>query len=121
MHELARVPVATGKVESVGQLSGIALEILSAAKNRAKRVTYGEMIVELNRRLLVLGGYGSDKTTSPLQELLPSNSGRGWRGTHAQALGVSADTLIRSSVTTPTQRGKEGKRDRYRAVLTKRV
>lgn len=100
VHELARVPeVATGKVESVGQLSGIALEILYQPlleKTEAKRVTYGEMIVELNRRLLVLGGYGDDKTTSlRWQELLPKDAQvEAGAALTLKQLGVSADTLI---------------------------
>lgn len=100
IHELARVPeVATGKVESVGQLSGIALEILYQPlleKTEAKRVTYGEMIIELNRRLLALGGHGEDKFTSlRWQELLPKDAQvEAGAAVTLKQLGVSADTLI---------------------------
>lgn len=99
-HELARVPeVATGKVESVGQLSGVALEILYQPlleKTEAKRVTYGELIIELNRRLLALGGYGEDKITSlHWQGLLPKDAQVEANAALAmKQLGVSADTLI---------------------------
>lgn len=100
IHELARVPeVATGKVESVGQLSGVALEILYQPlieKTNSKRVTYGELIVEINRRILALGGFGDNNITKlRWQELLPKDA-----QTQASAalslkqLGVSSDTLL---------------------------
>ena len=100
VHELARIPeVATGKVESVGQLSGVALEILYQPlleKTEAKRVTYGEMIVELNRRLLAIGGFGDDLLTSlRWQELLPKDAQVEANAALAlKQLGVSGDTLI---------------------------
>lgn len=100
VHELARVPeVATGKLESVGQLSGVALEILYQPlieKTEAKRITYGEMIVELNRRLLALGGYGEDNITSlRWQELLPKDAQiQANAALSMKQLGVSGDTLI---------------------------
>lgn len=78
IHELSRVPeIATGKVENVGQLSGIALEILYQPlleKTAAKRITYGEMITELNRRLLTIGGKGTNVYPKIVwQELLPKD------------------------------------------------
>jgi len=100
IHELARVPeVATGRVESIGTLSGVALEILYQPlleKTEAKRMTYGEMLVELNRRLLAIGGYGEENYTElRWQEMLPKD-----RAAEANAalslkqLGVSGDTLV---------------------------
>jgi hypothetical protein len=100
VHELARVPeVATGKLDSIGQLSGVALEILYQPlleKTEAKRVTYGEMIVELNRRLLALGGYGENNLTElRWQEMLPKDQVQMTTAAIAKkTLGVSADTLI---------------------------
>lgn len=100
IHELARVPeVATGKVESVGQLSGVALEILYQPlieKTEAKRVTYGEMIVELNRRLLALGGFGDENITQlHWQDLLPKDAGvQAQAALSLKQLGVSGDTLV---------------------------
>ena len=62
IHETSRTPaIATGKVDNVGQLSGLALQILYGPlvqKTIAKRQTYGDALIELNRRLLALGGYG---------------------------------------------------------------
>lgn len=100
IHELSRVPqVATGKVESIGQLSGVALEILYQPlieKTEAKRVTYGELIIELNRRILALAGYGDDNITNLYwQSLLPKD-----RKMEADAalvkktLGVSSSSLL---------------------------
>jgi hypothetical protein len=63
-HEITRLPeVAVGKTENVGALSGVALEILYGPLAEAtddKHCTYGDMLIELNRRLLDLGGFGYD-------------------------------------------------------------
>ena len=54
LHEVSRVPeVATGKLESTGALSGVALQLLYGPlvqATEAKRLTYGEMLTELNLR-----------------------------------------------------------------------
>jgi hypothetical protein len=67
LHEIARVPeVATGRLERAGALSGVALQILYQPlieKTETKRRTYGDLLVEINRRLLTLGGYGDDQHT----------------------------------------------------------
>lgn len=64
LHTIARVPeVATGRVEGLGQLSGVALEILYGPivdKTRTKRILYGQMLNDLNESLLELGGKGVD-------------------------------------------------------------
>ena len=68
LHEVSRTPaIATGKLENTGQLSGVALQILYGPlmqKVEAKRRTYGDMLVELNRRLLALAGYGEENLVS---------------------------------------------------------
>ena len=102
LHETSRVPeVATGKLDSAAGLSGVALQILYqplTQKTRAKRLTYGEMLVELNRRLLELAGFppglcsilwGELRPTSALEErqvLLLDKQ-----------LGVSQDTLLQKA------------------------
>ena len=67
IHEIARIPaIATGKVENIGQLSGLAMQILFAPlveKTETKRSTYGDFLTELNRRLLILGGYDAEAAT----------------------------------------------------------
>jgi len=100
VHELARIPeVATGKVESIGQLSGVALEILYQPlieKTEAKRITYGEMIVEINRRVLALAGFGAEHLTAlRWQELLPKDPmTQANAALQLKQLGVSVDTLL---------------------------
>jgi len=62
LHEVTRVPeVATGRLRNLGALSGLALQILYqplVEKTKTKRGSYGALLVELNRRLLELGGFG---------------------------------------------------------------
>jgi hypothetical protein len=100
IHELTRIPeVATGKVDNVGQLSGVALEILYQPlleKTETKRQLYGDMLVELNAHLLELGGFGPDiETEIHWPEVLPSDP-----LVERQALqldkgfGVSDDTIL---------------------------
>lgn len=76
IYELtATPPIATGKVESVGQLSGTALKVLYGplmAKTEKKRRLYGAMLEEIARRILDLGGYGYDQdVTVSWPEVLP--------------------------------------------------
>lgn len=102
-HELSRVPeVSTGKVESIGQLSGVALEILYQPlleKTETKRLTYGDMLVEINRRLLAIAGYGEDNYTAlRWQELLPKDPVQQANAALAlKQLGVSNDTLMQEA------------------------
>lgn len=100
IHELARVPeVSTGKVESVGQLSGIALEILYQPLlelTESKRNTYGELITETNRRLLAINGMGDRHITKlNWQSLLPKDvQVQANAALTKKQLGVSTDTLL---------------------------
>lgn len=72
----ARTPRLDPAVVSVGALSGFALKVLygdALEKAEVKRRTYGDMLVELNRRLCDLGGFGTEHYTevywqSPLPE-----------------------------------------------------
>lgn len=61
LHWLARVPeVATGRTESLGQLSGVALEILYGPivdKTRTKRLLYGALLNTVNEHLLEMNGW----------------------------------------------------------------
>lgn len=100
LHETAQIPtVATGKLDAVGALSGTALEILYqpiVRRTEQKRLTYGEMLVELNRRLLEMGGFGGEQVvllTWP--EVLPKNALEERQALILdQQLGVSQDTLL---------------------------
>lgn len=100
LHEISRVPeVATGNLERAGSLSGVALQILYQPlleKINTKRLLYGNMLVELNRRLLAIGGYGDDlNTTLHWQEILPQDPMQERRAALIDMqLGVSQDTLL---------------------------
>lgn len=78
LHEVSRIPeIAMGKLQGVGMLSGVALEILYQPlleKTNMKRLSYGELLVEVNRRALAVGGYGEENHTElHWPALLPSN------------------------------------------------
>lgn len=100
LHEVSQVPeVATGKLDNVGQLSGLALQILYQPlieKTEVKRRSYGALLVELNRRLLEMGGFGPDnRTVLHWPEMLPTDA-MAERQTALldEQLGVSRDTLL---------------------------
>lgn len=100
LHEVARMPeVATGKVEDAGALSGVALQILYqplVEKTKQKRLTYGEMLVELCRRLLEMGGYGeTNLVTIQWPEVLPKDMLQERNAALIdKQLGASEDTLL---------------------------
>lgn len=59
----ARVPDLDPATMNVGAMSGFALQVLYSDlldKTEMKRRTYGDLIIELNRRLLDLSGMGDD-------------------------------------------------------------
>lgn len=100
LHEISRVPeVATGNLERVWGLSGVALRILYQPlleKTETKRLLYGDMLIELNRRLLAIGGYGDLRTILHWPELLPDDELRVRQAALIdKQLGVSVDTLLR--------------------------
>lgn len=101
LHETAHVPeVATGKLDSTGQLSGVALAILYQPlldRTEQKRHTYGALIVELFRRLLEMAGRGSDKlVVIHWPELLPENRMEAMQAAVLEKqIGVSQDTTLR--------------------------
>lgn len=100
-HEITRVPeVATGNLERVGNLSGVALQILYqplVEKTETKRSLYGGLLTELNRRLLAIAGFGDElRTELHWPELIPGDP-RAEAETLLvwQQLGVSQDTILR--------------------------
>jgi hypothetical protein len=99
-HELSRIPeVATGKVEDLGQLSGLALQILYQPlleKTRDKRVLYGELLEETGRCLLQLRQKTAQHTVKThWPSVLPSDpKGDAETALLDQQLGVSRDTLL---------------------------
>lgn len=101
LHEISRVPeVATGNLDRAGSLSGVALQILYQPlleKTNTKRLLYGDMLIELNRRLLAMGGFGKElRTALHWQEVLPQDPMQERQAALIDMqLGVSQDTLLR--------------------------
>jgi hypothetical protein len=101
LHEISRSPeVATGKLESVGALSGVAMEILYmplVQATKAKRLTYSWMLIELNRRLLEMSGRGADGLTTIIwPKMMPTNAlEERQTALLEKQLGTSDDTLLR--------------------------
>ena len=100
LHQVTRVPeVATGKLDNAGALSGVALHILYQPlieKTETKRRTYGELVTELNRRMLALAGFGEEHhTVIHWPELIPTDPFQEAQAAVLyQQLGVSSDTLL---------------------------
>lgn len=99
-HEVSRVPeIANGKVDGLGQIAGVALQILYQPlieKTRDKRTLYGEMLEKLGAALLQMWRKGSThqvKTKWP--PILPSDpKGEAETGALLEGLGVSKDTVL---------------------------
>lgn len=92
-------PVSLAKVEGLGQLSGVALRILYGPmleKTESKRLTYGDMLIELNRRLWEMGGFGGENImTIRWPNMLPANRLEELQAAVlAEQVGVSKDTIV---------------------------
>lgn len=100
LHEISRVPeVTAGKLDNIGQLSGLALKILYGPlvrKTEVKRRLYGELIRETSEYMLELGGYGPESEIRiQWPEIIPSDPAM--EATAAEALqraGVSQSTTL---------------------------
>jgi hypothetical protein len=100
LHEISRVPeITAGKLDNVGNLSGLALKILYGPlvrKTEVKRRLYGAMITELSARLLDLRGFGYPENVEVRwPEIIPDDPLT--EATAAEALqraGVSISTTI---------------------------
>ncbi len=118
LHETARIPeVATGKVDNIGQLSGLALQILYGPLvelTEQKRLTYGDMLTELNRRLLEFAGYGAEQiVTVRWPELLPRDpASEAALAAAKQQVGVSKDTLLTELGYDPDEERQKREADR---------
>lgn len=100
LHEISRIPeITAGRLDNIGQLSGLALQILYGPlvrKTETKRRLYGEMVRTTSQRLLELAGFGPDVAVD-LQwpEIVPTDDEE--RATAAEALqraGVSRATAL---------------------------
>lgn len=100
LHEIARVPeIATGKMENIGTLSGVAIKILYQAlieKTQTKQTSgYGELLKESNMRLLEMGGFGEEiaVTTQWPVPLPEDQKEEAETGLLLDQIGVSKDTI----------------------------
>ena len=99
LHETTRIPeVATGKLDSAGQLSSLALRILYAPllqKVESKRRTYGHGIKEMYRRALEIMGYEGVTVQVVWPDILPVDPEAMRRAALIDSqLGVSRATLL---------------------------
>lgn len=75
---VTRIPtVAMGKPDQGGKLSGVALALRyrpAIEKTEQKRRTYGDLVQDLDRHMLELGGFGADLQTQVVwPELIPTD------------------------------------------------
>lgn len=103
LHAVSRTPeIAAGKTDNLGQLSALALKVLYGplvGKTETKQQTYGDMLVELNQRLLELGGHGAEQeTTLHWPEMIPADDLAARNILLLdQQLGASEDTLLQKA------------------------
>jgi len=77
LHQVADMPRLDPERVNLGALSGFALKILYGPllmKTNDKRGTYGGMLQQVNRALLVLGGYEDEIVENIWQDPLPGNA-----------------------------------------------
>lgn len=100
LHEISRVPeVTAGRLDNVGNLSGLALKILYGPlvrKTEVKRRLYGDLIAELSVRLAEMGGYGPDNQAEiRWPEIIPSDPVmEATAGEALERVGVSQATVL---------------------------
>lgn len=100
LAEMTGVPeVATGKVESTGQLSGVALRIMYGPlieKTEKKQLRYGRMIKECVAALLAIGGMAGLKVTLNWTDPLPGDEQAKVEVAEGKKrIGFSENTLIK--------------------------
>lgn len=92
-------PVVAGKLDNIGQLSGLAMRILYGPlvrKTLTKRRSYGEMLAEVNQRLLELASLRPLGTTIAWPEVVPQDELELATAAEAkQRAGVSKATTLR--------------------------
>ncbi len=98
-HEITQTPeVAAGKLESAGNVSGVALKILYGpliSKTAVKRTLYGTLIQEIHRRVLDMANRTPQDTTIRWPNALPADElAERQTALIDQQLGASKDTLL---------------------------
>jgi len=114
---LAHTPeVATGKLENIGQLSGLAIQILYGplvARIELKRLTYGGLIDKVSAAVLAMGGYDPETPVAlNWPEVVPTDPvAEGQSLIQDEQLGASKRTLLQKRGYDPDveeqQRGAE--------------
>jgi hypothetical protein len=99
LFALTEIPeIVTGKLENVGQLSGVALQILYGPvirRTERKRRTYGRLVRHLVDGLLEIGGITGAKVELHWGEIVPRNVAEQMSAATIKAnLGVSRATLL---------------------------
>lgn len=114
-RKAGRAPELTPeKLKSLGDLSGKAMKILFAPRiaiTKVKRSTYGDLLKDLNRRLLAMAGLGDYHTPVEIRwgELVPSDPKEEAEVASAkQAAGVSRDTTLREMGYDPDDEAAKG-------------
>jgi Phage portal protein, SPP1 Gp6-like len=100
IHETAEIPaVAAGQLDTIGPLSGAALNILYGPlvnKTTKKRGSYGDMIEEVSVHALELGGFDGVDVNLVWPQIIPGNPDAEVSVALAkQRVGYSKSTLIR--------------------------
>lgn len=100
LHEISRVPeITAGRLDNVGQLSGLAMKILYGPlvrKTETKRRLYGRLVEETSRRVAELVGMGPDVLVNlEWPEIIPDDPLMEAAAAEAlQRAGVSQDTTL---------------------------
>jgi hypothetical protein len=102
LAEVTRVPeIASGKVENLGQLSGLALKILYGPlikRTNKKRRLYGRLIKEVIAALVVIGKFGEQPVKLHWGDPLPQDPQTAIEtAVGKKQLGYSNDTLIQET------------------------
>lgn len=104
LHEISRVPeITAGRLDNVGNLSGLALKILYGPlvrKTEVKRRLYGHLIQMTSQRLIELAGFGPFADTDiEWPEIIPGDP---------MMEAVTAETLQRAGVSRATTLSEMG-------------
>jgi hypothetical protein len=111
LAEMTGVPeVATGKVETTGQLSSVALRLMYGPlieKTEKKQLRYGRMIKECVEALLVIGGIKNQKVKLNWGDALPGDEKQKMEVAETKLrIGYSQNTVIKETGGDPEHEAK---------------
>lgn len=121
LSEVSHVPeVATGKLDSIGQLSGLALKILYGPlldQTVKKRRLYGKLVKDAVSALLQIGGKGGLPITLRWPNPMPSDENAALNNALIKKqIGVSSDTLLLELGYDPDQEKEKRQADAEEAM-----